>query len=346
MKPLEQTGADEYSSWTPITKGFLEMEPLNASQSHMSQPQPNWPIQPPGTFVPTPPGPFIQPPGTGFSANRVAFIQGLIFGLAAAGIFTILDIFFYHLLLFAYIVILPISYVLAGIFASRRTGQIRTGVFTSFWISLWYLLSSLFVPLHAKGIFFIALPVGVGLGALGGLLGSALRQQRGGLSKKTIGALYLISLVFEVLPAIPLVAALTQGYIDTPTIEAIIILSIIMALYGIPGIIAWIGTLVNLSRAQEWVWFILVFLFGGIAVLIYLLAGPQPRGVGPALQAQQVVPAPPPNTPFGGPAYYPPPAQAYPPAQPLSALDLLQQRYARGEIDTATYDQIRARLEE
>ncbi len=38
---------------------------------------------------------------------------------------------------------------------------------------------------------------------------------------------------------------------------------------------------------------------------------------------------------------YPP----YPPQQAMSALDILRQRYARGEIDAATYEQMRARLE-
>ena len=41
------------------------------------------------------------------------------------------------------------------------------------------------------------------------------------------------------------------------------------------------------------------------------------------------------------PAYYNP---GMPPTQP-SALEILRQRYARGEIDAVTYDQMRERLE-
>lgn len=53
------------------------------------------------------------------------------------------------------------------------------------------------------------------------------------------------------------------------------------------------------------------------------------------------------NTHFIGyqPAPTPPPFQPAPPPYQPSALEILRQRYARGEIDDVTYQQMRERLE-
>ncbi|MBO0783646.1 MAG: SHOCT domain-containing protein, partial [Ktedonobacteraceae bacterium] len=83
-------------------------------------------------------------------------------------------------------------------------------------------------------------------------------------------------------------------------------------------------------KAHEWVWFFLTFFFGAIVVFVYLFAGPQPLKAGQV--PQQQLAGLPPNVPLAN------------PAQP-SALEMLRQRYVRGEIDEATFDRMRTRLE-
>jgi putative membrane protein len=79
------------------------------------------------------------------------------------------------------------------------------------------------------------------------------------------------------------------------------------------------------------IWLLLLALL--IGTLIRLLIG-RKRTWGP------YPPAGPFNPPPPG-----PPRWKYQPQQQLSALEILQQRYARGEIDAATFDQMRERLE-
>lgn len=108
-----------------------------------------------------------------------------------------------------------------------------------------------------------------------------------------------------------------------------------LALGWILGMIVWIGTLINLSRVQAWPWFALTLFFGGMMILIYLIGGPE------SLKAGQNPPTRLVYTP-------PDPYAGVSPQQPasLSALEILRQRYARGEIDTTTYEQMRHLLKE
>jgi hypothetical protein len=48
----------------------------------------------------------------------------------------------------------------------------------------------------------------------------------------------------------------------------------IMVIADILYVIAWIGTLANLSRGKQWGWFVLIFFFGLISISIYFVEGP------------------------------------------------------------------------
>jgi len=83
---------------------------------------------------------------------------------------------------------------------------------------------------------------------------------------------------------------------------------------GIIDLIAWIGALVKMAQLGRWGWFICLLLFSGIAMLIYIFAGPET----PA--ASQVTAATYPQQGYPQPDYqagYPPPSYpqqgGYPP---------------------------------
>ncbi len=114
------------------------------------------------------------------------------------------------------------------------------------------------------------------------------------MSKRTIGILFILTVIMGLVGAGLIVAGVvgstfvttgnrysTTGHITSFGNLTLFIIGVILAsLAGIPYLIAWIGALVNLARLQQWVWFVLVFIFHGIALLIYLIAGPTtPAGV-------------------------------------------------------------------
>lgn len=171
------------------------------------------------------------------------------------------------------------------------------------------------------------------------------------MRKATIRKLYIIAICVGIIGIIAIAAvandfydAILRGGYNPNAADnwnaqwinrRIIIDSVIMSIGGLLWLlgsilfaIAWINVLINLSRAQFWGWFALTFFFGGIMVLIYLVSGPEPF-----LQVA---------TPQPLSAVFAPNVGTKPALTP--ALDILQQRYARGEIDTATFNQMRDHL--
>jgi hypothetical protein len=134
---------------------------------------------------------------------------------------------------------------------------------------------------------------------------------------------------------------------QTNTISA----GVFVGISGILVLIIWIITLVNLGRAREWGWFFGMLFAPGVVMLVYAIAGPKPlkRGAAPQLQPSSLSPqlaSTPqlPSTPYSYPSASH--QQSFRPLQSApSSLEILRQRYARGEIDSATYDEIAARLQ-
>ena len=108
------------------------------------------------------------------------------------------------------------------------------------------------------------------------------------MSKRTIGILFIVSIIMDLIGAGLLAGGLvgstfsttTNGYSTNAQVTSFgnlplfIIGVIILSLSAIPYLIAWIGALINLARLQEWVWFVLMLIFQWITLLVYLFAGP------------------------------------------------------------------------
>ena len=76
------------------------------------------------------------------------------------------------------------------------------------------------------------------------------------MERKTSRNLYLIGLLLVIIASV----LLAVGGIG--------------AVGGILAIVAWIGALVKTARLSQWLWFILLIVFSGITMLVYIFAGP------------------------------------------------------------------------
>ena len=101
------------------------------------------------------------------------------------------------------------------------------------------------------------------------------------MSKRTIRLLAVLSVLLALAGAGLIVAGIV-GSPWTPATHAtsfaslplFVIGVVIAALALVLHQIAWAGALINLARLQHWGWFGFVLAFHGLAVLVYLIAGP------------------------------------------------------------------------
>ncbi len=175
------------------------------------------------------------------------------------------------------------------------------------------------------------------------------------LSKKMIGTFYFLSLLMVLFIGFVFLtdwyaytgsdaqtyAQAFPTFLDFVAENGVGVFIVPLILGSLFGMIAWIGTLINLGREQEWIWFLLAFFFGGLVILLYLFAGPKAR---PSLQTPYAAGYSPSHS-LPGVLPQPPIVHTFQSAPSPSALEIIQQRYARGEIDAATFHQMRAELE-
>jgi hypothetical protein len=82
---------------------------------------------------------------------------------------------------------------------------------------------------------------------------------------------------------------------------------LIISIGSVSLLVARIGALMELGKAQDWVWFILMIIFGWIVLLLYLIVGPKSEPL-PKSAGYPPYPYPTPG--------YPPQAPGMPPVQP------------------------------
>lgn len=327
---------------------------------------------------PTPFPPFPTPKGP-----QATFLTGLLFGLIFGGGASLVEILYAFLFwngaitswllttgIIPYLSVAPfflgdmfmpvlalILFILcpiAGLWAARRTQRTLSGTWAGLSAATCIVLVDVIIlwlsgefRAYSIGFFILThlltLAMGTYLGFLGGLIGRKKKSV-----KNIIGVFYCISMVIFGTSLLVVLydwadfyywanygtSSLYAGnFYSMPLLWGI---ALVQPVASICGLIATILTLIEFYRVRAWTQFILTFFFSGILTLIYLITGAQPAPAPVPQNAPLVAASLPPSSL--------PVALAATPAQP-SALDILQQRLAKGEIDEATYQRLAVVLE-
>jgi len=106
------------------------------------------------------------------------------------------------------------------------------------------------------------------------------------MERKTSRNLYLIFILLDIVGIIlftigtgaAISTANSEGTVSAAGGSSFSILGLISILLLIVGsvfaLIAWIGALIKTAKLGQWVWFILLIVFSGITMLVYIFAGP------------------------------------------------------------------------
>jgi hypothetical protein len=120
------------------------------------------------------------------------------------------------------------------------------------------------------------------------------------MERKTSRNLYLAGLILAIIATVLLVVSTVvlaagstvnaDGTLNTTAGTGIGILAIVASVVYIVAavllLVAWIGALIKSARLSQWMWFVLLLLFSGITMLVYIFAGPtEPKLAAPATAA-------------------------------------------------------------
>ena len=111
------------------------------------------------------------------------------------------------------------------------------------------------------------------------------------MSKASSCILYLIGLGICLLATIPLIFGLIGSTTTTSVVNGAVTTQLLslgnpalfwlaIGMYVIGGITAfagYIGALIKMAQLEQWLWFILLLVFSGVTMLVYIFVGPETR---------------------------------------------------------------------
>ena len=109
------------------------------------------------------------------------------------------------------------------------------------------------------------------------------------MSKRTSTLLFLIGLAICLVATIPLVFGLIGSTTTTTVVGSSIntqiatfgnaaLFWLAIGMYvvgGLTAFVGWLGALIKMAQLEQWIWFVLLLLFSGIVMLVYIFAGPE-----------------------------------------------------------------------
>jgi hypothetical protein len=113
------------------------------------------------------------------------------------------------------------------------------------------------------------------------------------LSGLAVAAVGVVLVLFSLANGVTTTTNAYGGTTTTPNNTALFVVGIVIICLGSLAVtVAWIGALIRTAQLSEWTWFVLLLVFQGITLLVYVIAGPD--------QLRQTAPihhnAPPPPT--------------------------------------------------